>query len=83
MAHPLTKTFIENSFCMDESKAAAYMFHGSSDDLILYFYSGGICVEDSSKFKKFGDYVYIDSCEARKKTFYGTSNGYPEEFHAN
>lgn len=66
MAHPLAKVIIEDSYCMDGSKAAAYIFHGSSDDLILYFYSGGICVEDSTKFKKFGDFVYIDSCENRK-----------------
>lgn len=68
---------------MDGTQAAAYVYEGSTDDLIMYFYSGGICVEDSTKFLKYGDYVYIDNCTHRNTTFYGTTNGYPEEFNAN
>ncbi|CAD8166978.1 unnamed protein product [Paramecium octaurelia] len=82
-AHPLHRTYLKDSYCMDGTKAAAYVYEGSSDDLIMYFYSGGICVQDSTKFLKYGDYAYIDNCTHRNSTFYGTSNGYPEEFNAN
>ncbi|CAD8068989.1 unnamed protein product [Paramecium primaurelia] len=82
-AHPLHRTYLQDSYCMDGTQAAAYVYEGSTDDLIMYFYSGGICVEDSTKFLKYGDYVYIDNCTHRNTTFYGTTNGYPEEFNAN
>ncbi|CAD8091985.1 unnamed protein product [Paramecium sonneborni] len=82
-AHPLHRTYLQDSYCMDGTQAAGYVYEGSTDDLIMYFYSGGICINDNSKFLKYGDYVYIDNCTYRNTTFYGTTNGYPEEFNAN
>jgi hypothetical protein len=75
--------FLDDSKCMDGSPAAAYTYNGSSEDLILYFYSGGICIEDASKFKKFGDFAYIEDCAHRKNSFYGSSANFPEEFNSN
>jgi len=65
---------------MDGSPAVYYFHKGTTDDLILYFYSGGFCIEDASEFKELGEFSYIDNCENRINTYYGSTKEYPDSF---
>ncbi|KAM3132683.1 hypothetical protein pb186bvf_015228 [Paramecium bursaria] len=81
--HPMDRVFVnhKDAKCLDGSQSAFYYHEGDSDVLIIYFYMGGICIEDASKFQQYGDHAYIESCEYRKTTFYGSTKDFPEKFN--
>lgn len=57
---------------------AYYLHNGDPDTLILYFYSGGYCIDSDEDLIMSED--LIDLCSQRELTMFGSTSKYPNTF---